>query len=196
MASATTTRVVKGEGILHAHKVQYSKETHQLLKGNKLMIMKCWHVPSLKLSFVKKSSAVVVFHLTVLLQESKLSFLQQQQIQNFVHKGDSLPPLSSGRSIKSGVRASTGAALKKPIYHNKRTKGAIICSGAYERDSFVPIHPRGTNFTHVYVYHKSIFHVNLWLLISILLKLPILKSHKWIGRNTCSHILNLGTTWS
>lgn len=118
------------------------------------------------------------FHLTVLLQESKLSFLQQQQIQNFVHKGDSLPPLPSGRSIKSGVRASTGAALKRPIYHNKRTKGAIICSGAYERDPFVPIHPRGTNFTHVYVYHKSIFYVNLGLFISILLKLPILKPHR------------------
>lgn len=38
MASAGATSVVRGEGILHAHKVQYSKETHQLLKGNNWII--------------------------------------------------------------------------------------------------------------------------------------------------------------
>jgi hypothetical protein len=90
-------------------------------------------------------------HLTVLLEESKLSFLQRQQIQNSVHNGDSLPPLSSGRIIRSGVRASTSTTVKKPIYHNKRTRDAIIRSGAYEQDQFVPIHPRGRTFTHVYI---------------------------------------------
>ncbi|XP_069691354.1 UPF0193 protein EVG1 homolog [Periplaneta americana] len=105
-----SSRVIKGEGILHAHKVQYSKETHQLLK--------------------------------TLLEESKLSILQRQKIQKSVHNGESLPPLSCSRTIKSGVRVATSATIKKHIFHKKRTKDTIIQSGAYERDPFIPLHPK------------------------------------------------------
>jgi hypothetical protein len=39
-SAAAAAAVVKGEGILHSHKVQYSKETHQLLKGNLIITRK------------------------------------------------------------------------------------------------------------------------------------------------------------
>ena len=42
MASSIPTRVVKGEGVFHAHKVKYNRETHQLLRGNTFISgMKC-----------------------------------------------------------------------------------------------------------------------------------------------------------
>lgn len=86
----------------------------------------------------------MILFLTVLLEESKLSIFQQQQIQKSVHNGDPLPPLSSGQSVRSSVRASTSAYVKKHVFHKKRTQDVIISSGAYEPDPFVPIHPRGT----------------------------------------------------
>ncbi|GFG36679.1 hypothetical protein Cfor_09409 [Coptotermes formosanus] len=110
MASAARTRVVKGEGVCHSHKVKYSTATDQLLKA--------------------------------LLEESKLSNLHRQQIQKSLHNGDSLPPPSSGRTIRSGGRGLTNATVKNYIFHKKRTQEAIILSGAYERDPFVPIHPK------------------------------------------------------
>jgi hypothetical protein len=99
-------------------------------------------------------------HLTDLLEESKLSFLQRQKIQNSVHNGDSLPRLSSGRSITSRAEALTSITIKKPFYHKKRTKDTIIRLGAYERDPFVPINPRGTTFTHViYNIYKTLNYI-------------------------------------
>jgi hypothetical protein len=86
-------------------------------------------------------------YLTVLLQESKLSILQQKKIQSSVRNGDPLPPLSSGQSIKSSVRASTSANVEKRVFHKKRTRDAIISSGAYDRDPFVSLHPKGTTST-------------------------------------------------
>jgi len=45
MALAVRTRVVKGEGVFHAHKVKYNRETHQLLRGNTWISgMKCWNL--------------------------------------------------------------------------------------------------------------------------------------------------------
>jgi hypothetical protein len=82
-------------------------------------------------------------HFTALLEESKLSNLHRQQIQKSLHNGDSLPPPSSGRTIRSGGRGLTNATVKNYIFHKKRTQEAIILSGAYERDPFVPIHPKG-----------------------------------------------------
>lgn len=107
-------------------------------------------------------------HLTVLLEESKLSIFQRQQIQNSVCNGDPLPPLPSGQDVISSVRVPASAYVKKHVFHKKRTRDAIISSGAYERDSFVPIHPRGTTWP-FYVYNYVL--CRLLAVRSIILKL-------------------------
>ncbi|KAJ9577194.1 hypothetical protein L9F63_006251 [Diploptera punctata] len=110
MSYTNNNRVVKGEGILHSHKVQYSKETHQLIK--------------------------------VLLEESKLTILQRQQVQNSLRNGEPLPPLSLGKNIKSSVQGKKSPSVKFQIFHKKRTHDDIVRSGAYEREPFVSIHPK------------------------------------------------------
>jgi len=80
-----------------------------------------------------------------------LSILQRQQIKKSAHNGDSLPQLSSGRTLRSGSRGLTSATVKNYASHKKRTQEAIILSGAYERDPFVPIHPKGIFVTPFYM---------------------------------------------
>ncbi|PSN32225.1 UPF0193 protein EVG1 [Blattella germanica] len=109
MLSGKTAQVVRGEGMLHSHKVQYSKETHQLLK--------------------------------VLLEESKLSILQRQQIQKSLRTGEPLPPLSSEENVKSGIHSAHNTPVKK-VFHKRRTLEDIIESGAYERERFISNNPR------------------------------------------------------
>jgi hypothetical protein len=72
-----------------------------------------------------------------------LSILQRQQIKKSAQNGESLPPLSSGRTLRSGSRGLTSAPVKNYASHKKRTQETIILSGAYDRDPFVPIHPKG-----------------------------------------------------
>jgi hypothetical protein len=69
MTSAGGTRVVRGEGLLHAHKVQYSKDTHELLKGNNwiIIIMKCW---DLSLYNVDVYSELLKHHALIILFNS------------------------------------------------------------------------------------------------------------------------------
>jgi hypothetical protein len=116
-------------------------------------------------------------HLTVLLDESKLSIFQRQQIQNTVRNGEPLPPLSSGRSVSSSVQASTSTNIKRHVFHKKRTRDAIISSGAYE-DSFIPTHPGGTMCTFFYIY-KIIIYKSLAVISIILISS---KSNICVGR--------------
>jgi len=80
-----------------------------------------------------------------------LSILQRQQIQKCAHNVDSLPLLSSGRTLRSGSKGLTSATVKNYASHKKRTQEAIILSGAYERDPFVPVHPKGIFVISFYV---------------------------------------------
>ncbi|KAK3907951.1 UPF0193 protein EVG1 [Frankliniella fusca] len=105
-------RVPVGAGVLHCARATYSPETHQLLR--------------------------------VLMAESRLTMLQRKQLGDSLREGRSLPaqpptahaPASLPRAPVDGPPAG---AFRLGC---RRLQDAIVSSGAYERERFVPAHPR------------------------------------------------------
>ncbi|XP_034247643.1 UPF0193 protein EVG1 [Thrips palmi] len=104
--------VPMGAGVLHAKRATYSPETHQLLK--------------------------------VLMAESRLTMLQRKQLGASLRQGDSLPAQPQPAHCPSSLpRANNPFEANNPFRLGcRRLRDTILSSGAYERDRFVPAHPR------------------------------------------------------
>lgn len=75
-----------------------------------------------------------------LINESKLTTLQRQKVNYSLRSGEPLPPLHNNR--KSGNSSKYPTVTIRPGTSKKRSQYTILNSGAYEREQFVPLHPK------------------------------------------------------
>ncbi|XP_046405110.1 UPF0193 protein EVG1-like [Ischnura elegans] len=78
--------------------------------------------------------------LRVMMDECKLTFLQKRQLGHSIARGEALPSIKQASS-HSAVPQSKVMELK-PAASRRRTRDSIQKMGAYEREKFIPKHPR------------------------------------------------------
>lgn len=79
----------------------------------------------------------------VLMDESKMSTMQRQKINYSLRSGDPLPSsLGSSRSGKGSLEKYQQKELHRPGTSKRRMFSTIVQSGVYEREKFVPEHPK------------------------------------------------------
>lgn len=77
------------------------------------------------------------------MDESKLSTMQRQKINYSLRSGDPLPTsLGTNRSEKASLEKYQQKELRRPGTSKRRMFSTIVQSGAYEREQFVPEHPK------------------------------------------------------
>ncbi|KAF2898120.1 hypothetical protein ILUMI_08062 [Ignelater luminosus] len=76
-----------------------------------------------------------------LINESKLTIQQRQKVNYSLRSGEPLPPLHNNNK-KSGNSSRYPTVTVRPGTSKKRSQYTIIKSGAYEREKFVPQHPK------------------------------------------------------
>lgn len=73
------------------------------------------------------------------MEETKMTTIQRNKLNYFLRNGEPLPSPNSAGSINSKRKPKI---LIRPGSSKRRTREDIVKSGAYEREKFVPEHPK------------------------------------------------------
>lgn len=113
-------------GVLHPAKVKYSPETKDFLKR--------------KFCIDNTSPLALIFFIPVLMEETKLTTMQRNKVNYILRNGE---PLKSPKPTRRNFgEPDLPEVTIRPGSSKRRTIDTIIRSGAYEREKFVPEHPK------------------------------------------------------